>query len=148
MDGAVKDARIAWGGRYYRLAAACRRSGKPADALRCFCAAFLLRNSDGEAAGDWLDFFNVQFTSYLLGKRRLEVLLPEGDMVYALIRDRWTALRKEIAASPLRIADVLGWAKTVAIDFPYAAEVLDGAEEGLAEEEAGQDDPNLVLLRN
>lgn len=145
MERSAKKSPMALGSRLYRLARVCSRAGMAREALRLFCCAFLLRNSAGTAEEDWLTFFNVQFTSYLLGKRALEVLLPEGDMVYSLIRDRWTALRKEIEASPIRIADLFGWAETVALDFPYGPEDLEAA---LQDGEPGQDDAVLTLVRN
>lgn len=104
---------------FYELAGSFFRDGDLPNALQCYCDAFLVRASEPDVSQDWITFYSVQFTSYLLGKRRPEVLFPEGDMVYDLIRDRWLEIRKDLEGSPFIIKDMMEWAKTVRIDFPF-----------------------------
>ncbi|MFA7190533.1 MAG: hypothetical protein WC117_10675 [Sphaerochaetaceae bacterium] len=105
---------------FYDLAHDFSRQGDLSDALNCFCDAFLVRSGDHDTSQDWLTFYNVQFTMYMLGKRRFDIQIPEGDMVFQLIRDRWVDLKKELGKSRLGLVrNLFEWSKTVEIDFPF-----------------------------
>jgi hypothetical protein len=101
------------------------RCGRVVDALHCFCKAFMLRNNEMDTSQDWMTFFNVQFTMYLLGKRRLEVDLCEGDMVCDLIRDKWQQVRSDIQCSQLGLVrNLFEWSKSVEITFPLELDIF------------------------
>lgn len=105
---------------FYSLAESFAKKGNLPDALKCYCDTFLVRASEPDLSQDWLTFYNVQFTSYLLGKRRLGVMLPEGDMIYQLIRDTWLDVKVELSCSPISLVrNLFEWSKTVEIDFPF-----------------------------
>lgn len=108
---------------FWDLAHSFCRQGKLSDALKCFCDTFFIRGQkekDLDTSFEWMTFFDVQFTMYLLSKRKLDVEFPEGDMVYTLIRDTYKEIQKELENCPLgRPKNFYEWSKMVEIDFPY-----------------------------
>lgn len=122
---------------FYELAHSFCCKGDLPNALKCFCDAFLVRAVEPDVSQDWLAFYDVQFSSYLLGKRRLDCGFPEGDMIYQLIRDAWIGFKEQLSSSDLGMCRNLPeLAKSVEIDFPFELDVFGGS---------GQDDPESRL---
>ncbi|MDD3164222.1 MAG: hypothetical protein PHH94_09235 [Sphaerochaetaceae bacterium] len=111
---------------FYDLAHDFSRQGDLSDALNCFCDAFLVRSTLNDSSQDWLTFYNVQFSMYMLGKRRFDVQIPEGDMVFQLIRERWVEIKTELGKSRLGLVrNLFEWSRTVEIDFPFELDFSD-----------------------
>ena len=89
-------------------------------ALIMLCESFLVRAKDCDKDPLWHSFYTIQMSSYLCGKRNLEVTPPEGDMVHDLIREVWDEdvklYMKNSKFGP--VSNVEQWFKTIRIDFP------------------------------
>ncbi len=111
-------------GTFLRMGNLLSHLGELSGALRCFHDAFGIRNMKPEKEGEFCfrDFYSVQFTLYVLGKKNREIIsVAEGDMIYDLIHDRWNHLMEELESSQFEFvcSDVNQWYASVVIDFPY-----------------------------
>lgn len=91
-------------------------------AVELFSNAFYLRStSDDELDIEYHDFFVYQFSTYLVGKKRIKVSLPEGDMISDLIRVAYDEFQEQILDSPFNIGEENLWnlLTNVKIDFPF-----------------------------
>lgn len=91
-------------------------------AIELFSNAFYLRStSEDELDIEYHDFFIYQFSTYLVGKKRIKVSLPEGDMVADLIRVAYNEFQEQILDSPFNIVEENLWnlLTSVKIDFPF-----------------------------
>ncbi len=107
---------------FYKLARTFMSKKMLAQALDCYCDAFLLRNLSIEDSDEqFIDFFKVQFTIYQLGKKNIVIALCEGDMIFDLIQMEWERLQKELDESPFEIDErgLHEWYKNIEIDFPW-----------------------------
>jgi len=113
---------------FYHLGALYSSRHDVVKSLDCYCDSFLLRNLNlQEIDPEFVEFFKIQFTIYLLGRKVLKVALCEGDMVFDLIHDEWNLLVKEIENSPFTFnkESLREWYKTIEIDFPWYLEDMD-----------------------
>lgn len=107
---------------FYKLANSFLDNKDLVKSLDCFCDTFLLRNKDVDTlSDDFLDFFKIQFIIYLLGKKKIQVALSEGDMIFDLIEDTFKDIMQEIEESPFIVKNENkhSFYKTVEIDFPW-----------------------------
>jgi len=91
------------------------------ESLQCFVDAFLLRNKESHCADkNWLDFFRLEFVTYLLGKKHICCSLCEGDMVHDWLKDEYQRLMdaKEHSELPFR-GDTHEWFASLELDFPW-----------------------------
>jgi len=87
--------------------------------LQMLCECFLRRAHDADQDPLWHRFYTIQMSSYLIGKKNLEVSPPEGDMVHDLIRDCWMDIKDYMENSKFGpVSNVDQWFKTIRIDFP------------------------------
>lgn len=98
--------------------------GELPGALRCYQDAFKLIHREPEEEGIYRfsEFYTVQFTLYILGKRDKQILsIAEGDMIYDLIHQKWEQLMEELGTSQFSFvcSDLRRWYASVVIDFPY-----------------------------
>ena len=98
--------------------------GELPGALRCYQDAFTLIHQEPEEEGMYRfsDFYSVQFTLYILGKKDRQILsIAEGDMIYDLIHQKWEQLMEELDTSQFSFvcSDLKRWYASVIIDFPY-----------------------------
>ena len=105
---------------FYNLGFTFKNNNNCIDALSCFCITFLIRGDIRDNNPLWIDFYKIQMSLYILGKENMRLSLPEGDMVYNLIRDKWIEILDEVDNSPFGpIQNIHEWFKTVQIDFPF-----------------------------
>ncbi len=105
---------------FIRMGNLLSKLGELSGAIRCFNDASQIECGDTEL--QFRDFFMVQFTLYLLGKRDLVIhSRAEVDMIHDLIRDRWDELLEEMESSQFSFvcSDLKQWYSSVVIDFPY-----------------------------
>lgn len=115
------------GTEFYDLAKVFARSADLANALRCLCNAFFFRNARCLSIDkDFYSFFEIQMTIYLLSRRSLNMSFCEGDMIYALIKEKWEDVKDyaNLFSEPRRLY------KMVRIDFPYDIECPEEAQVG------------------
>lgn len=108
--------------KFYILAKKFMEKKMLAQALDCYCDAFLLRNLPIEEKNDqFIDFFKVQFTIYQLGKKNIVIAKCEGDMIFDLIQMEWERIQKRLNESPFEInkKGLHNWYKNIEIDFPW-----------------------------
>jgi len=96
-----------------------KRASMVKAALCALCDSFLVRSGDRDDDPRWIRFYEIQMSSYLLCKKKLEVTPPEGDMVHDLIKDVWSGVREYMDKTPFGpIENMDKWFGTIQIDFP------------------------------
>ncbi len=91
-------------------------------AVKLFINTFYLRATEENTIDlEFHDFFVYQFSTYLKGKKRFRVSLPEGDMIADLIKATYDEFQEQVLDSPFNIGEENLWTllKNVKIDFPY-----------------------------
>lgn len=105
---------------FYEISHSFITAGDIVDALACLCNSFFIRSNSEDFDPLWMDFYKIQMSIYILGKKNLKISLPEGDMVYDLIRDKWEEIVEDLTNSPFGpIKNPHEWFKTIQIDFPF-----------------------------
>ncbi len=108
---------------FYRMGKSFAKAGNIEHTLRCFNDAFFVRGHEPDCCCDneWKRFHDIQFSIYLLGKKRLCISLPEGDMIHDIIHMKWLEIQQDLQHSPFGFAteNTSEWYKTVKIDFPW-----------------------------
>lgn len=90
-------------------------------AIKLFINTFYLRSTEADEIDvEYHDFFAYQFSTYLLGKKRVKVSLPEGDMISDLIRFSYEEFQLQVLDSPFNIGEENLWnlMKNIKIEFP------------------------------
>jgi len=115
------------GNYFYKKAVTYAKERKLADSLQCFVDAFLMRGEDGQCGDSlWLDFFRLQFTIYLLGKKRVCCSLCEGDMVHDFLKSQYRDLMDSFSRSEIPFkGDLHQWFASYEVDFPWLTGCLD-----------------------
>jgi hypothetical protein len=107
---------------FYDLGCLFARTMNLESSLGCFVDAFLVRGNEIHSEDqDWIDFFRLQFSIYLLGKKRICCSLSEGDMILDFLRDEYRQIRKEMEESeiPFCCDDLHAWFASYELDFPW-----------------------------
>mgnify|MGYP004449211057 FL=1 len=96
------------------------------------CDSFLLRAHDCDDDPLWDCFFHTKMKAYFVAQNRLDISVPEGDMIHDLIRDAWIDVKNYINEQRFgKIANMEQWFRTIRLDFPI---------------DMCQDDTNLAIL--
>lgn len=115
------------GNYFYQQAIGFAQAQNLPSSLGCFVDAFLIRGCESNCRDkDWLDFFRLQFSIYLLGKKRVCCSLSEGDMIHDYLKDVYHDLIKQLQTSeiPFR-GNLYEWFSSLQLDFPWSVEDSD-----------------------
>ncbi|MFA5447663.1 MAG: hypothetical protein WC233_05255 [Sphaerochaeta sp.] len=121
MQGWVGASSELWS-HFYQLGCLFARAHDMTNSLTYLIDAFLIRGGHQEDFdSDWIDFFRRQFTVYLLGKRRINCSLCEGDMIHDYLKDEYQRIKEELASSELPFAreNLERWYASLELDFPW-----------------------------
>lgn len=106
---------------FYRKAVACSKTRQLVESSQYFVDAFLMRHDDAHSNDSlWIDFFRLQFTTYLFGKKRVCCSLCEGDMIHDFLKDIYHGLMESKKKSEFPFSgDLHQWFSSFQVDFPW-----------------------------